>query len=113
MNRRTRLLIGASLLAVGAATFWIAATQAQGDVRYVQDVMSAPEAHAEGTFTLVAVPQPKSIPVTAPGGVTLQGNPAWREETRRSTTWTRDGTEYFSLHVTSTAADAAGSLTWT
>lgn len=113
MNARTRLAIGAALLAVGAATFWVAATQGQADVRQVADVVAAPAAHLSGAFTLVGVPQPDAVPVTTPQGVRLEANPEWSNETRRTVTWTAgDGTRLYSAHTLGATAGPDGALVW-
>ncbi len=112
MNGRTRALVGASILALGAATFWLAASQAQADVRQVGEVILDPDSHMQGHFTMVGVPQAETIPITAPQGVVLTANPAWRNETRTTTSWTQDGTKFYSLHILRVAATPQG-LEWT
>lgn len=112
MNRRTRILIGAAILALGGATLWLASTQAPADVKQVGDVLADPARHMHGSYTLVGVPEPESIPVTASQGVVLQDNPDWQNETRTTTTWSRDGTQYFSSHMLRVTPQADGALQW-
>lgn len=111
MNRRSRVLIGASILAIGAVTFWLAATQAQPDVRQVGDVVADPQAHGSGRFTLVGVPEAELIPVTTANGMALEQNPQWSNMTRRTVTWFENGETRFSTHTLRVEA-RGGQLHW-
>ncbi len=113
MNGQTRLLVGLAILGLGAGTFWLASTQAQADVRQVGEVLGDPAAHTNGRFTLVGVPEPASIPITSSQGVVLAANPEWSNRTSMGSSWTRDGTHYYSTIVLGVEAQGDGRLHWT
>jgi hypothetical protein len=113
MNARSRILVGASIIALGAATLWVAALQAERDVRYVEDIVASPREHAAGAFTLMGVPEPERIPFSGPNGTFLAPNPDARGATRTTFTWTWNGTQVFTTHTLRAEPDAAGDLVWT
>lgn len=112
MNARSRLVIGACILALGAGTLWVAATQSQDDVRYVQDLLARPADHREGTFTLMGIPEPEEVPVMRADGGTMLANPLFTNETRDTVAWTKDGVVQYSTRILRTEPQADGTLRW-
>jgi hypothetical protein len=113
MNLGTQLMVGATFLALGGITLWIAATQAEQDVRYVEQLLADPDAHREGAYTLMGIPQPATIPVTTPQGTQLQANPDHEGTVRSVTTWMHEGLAVFSIHELSVSEREDGRLEWT
>ncbi len=112
MKTSTPLLAATALIVIGAATFWLAATQGEANVRQVAEVLADPAAHGHGSFTLIGVPEPERIPLTGPNGTYLANNPDHVEATRTTMVWSMAGTTYFSTLTTTVAADAGG-FAWT
>ncbi len=113
MRTRTTLLAAVALIAIGAATFWLAATTGEAGVRQVQAVLDDPAAHRAGSFTLIGVPEPERIPLTGPNGTFLAANPDRVEATRTTVRWSPDGvTTFYSTTTVTVASDASG-LVWT
>lgn len=112
MNRRTRLLIGAALLALGAGLAALALAGEDADVRYVEDLLENPASHGHGTYTLLGIPQPPLVPRTGPSGTLLEPNPEYAGETVTVTAWTQDGVLYHSTH-TLRAEETGGTSAWT
>lgn len=113
MNARSRLLVGAAILALGAGTLWIAATQSQDDVRYVESILAAPESHRDGHYTLMGIPEPPQVPILGANGTALVANPDFANATRSTIRWQRDGATYFSTHTLAIQPESDGRLKWT
>lgn len=113
MNARTRILVGVSILALGGATLWLAATQGEDDVRFVEDVLRRPAEHTAGSYTLMGVPQPAQVPLTGPSGTFLAPNPHAGNETVRTVAWLHEGQPAHSIHTLRAEVAANGSLQWT
>ncbi|MEA3144402.1 MAG: hypothetical protein QOG31_1726 [Thermoplasmata archaeon] len=111
MLLRTQLLAAAAIIVVGAGTLFLASTQGEASVRFVGDLTLDPEQHTRGSYTLMGIPEPQSIPVTGPNGTQLVQNPDYRNATRATTVWQRDGQAYYSTHTLEVRPDAAGA-TW-
>lgn len=58
MNRRSQLIIGLVLIAMGIGVYSLGLLEEESQVRYVADLQEAPVAHETGTYTLLGVPQP-------------------------------------------------------
>lgn len=112
MNAKSRLLVGLALLAVGGATLWAAATQAQSDVRYVDALLARPAVHMAGTYTLMGVPQPEEVPYTGPTGLVLAPNPRFANETRSTVSWQGPEGRLYSTHILGVTEQADGLLRW-
>jgi hypothetical protein len=112
VNARTRWLVGACLLGVGALTYGLAASQSQADVRYVQDVVADPAAHAASSFTLMGVPEPQQVPLTGPAGTYLAPNPEWANATRTTTRWSGPDGPYYSTLTLSVRTQPDGTVLW-
>lgn len=113
MNGRSRLLVGICILAVGAGTLWVAATQSQDDVRYVQDLLARPAAHRDGAYTLMGVPEPAEVPFTGPNGTVLAPNPHYADATTDTVSWLRDDVRVYSTRTLRVQEGAGGLLHWT
>lgn len=112
MNARSRLMVGAAMLALGAGTLWIAATQSEADVRYVEQILFDPASHRAGAFTLMGIPEPAQIPVAGD----TQGrvaNPNHSDETRDTVAWDLDGVKHYSTRILRVTTQPDGALHWT
>jgi hypothetical protein len=110
MQLRTQVIAVIAILAIGGATLWIAATQGEANVRFVEQVTADPAAHTRGTYTLMGIPEPAQVPVTGPNGTQLVPNPDFRNVTRTTTVWQRGGQAYYSTHTLEIRSDPAGPL---
>lgn len=91
MNGRTQLIIGLTVVALGVGFVALGLFEDEARVRQVADIVGAPEAHQEGTFTLIGIPQPEAL-ATGP-------NPERINETRSVVAWEQAGTTYHSTHI--------------
>jgi len=112
MNVRTRLLVGAALLAVAGGTFWVAASQSQADVLYVEQVLAAPAAHRTGSWTLLGIPQPEQVPFTSGNGTVLLANAQYANATVETIHWGTGDAERFATHTLAVTPQADGRLLW-
>ncbi|HUR60979.1 MAG TPA: hypothetical protein VM286_01265 [Candidatus Thermoplasmatota archaeon] len=112
MRLRTQLLAAGAILALGAGTLWLAASSAEADVRFVEQVTADPASHTRGTYTLMGIPEPAQVPVTGPNGTQLVPNPEFRNLTRTTSVWQRAGQVYYSTHTLGVRGDAFGTLWW-
>ncbi|MGB0652675.1 MAG: hypothetical protein ACPGQL_05695 [Thermoplasmatota archaeon] len=107
MQRRTQLLIGLTVVALGVGVVALGALESESTVRYVEDVLDTPQAHERGTYTLLGVPQPAELP--APGGTT-QPNPDYANQTVTLVPWTtQDGRRVVSTHTVTVEIRDGGS----
>ena len=113
MNRRTQVLIGLSLVALGVGAWALSLAQGEASVRRVEDVVAAPERFAGGEHVLLGVPQPARVPVSATEGTVLQDNPGWSNSTSSTVRWTdAAGNAWYSTRTVSVALSDDGAL-WT
>ena len=104
MNRRTRLLIGLSLLALGVGVAALAFLEQEGSVRYVEELLERPEEHTQGSYTLLGIPQPPLVPRTGAEGTVLVPNLGYDDEVVTVTAWSEGGVLYHSTHILSVAS---------
>ncbi|MEA3190074.1 MAG: hypothetical protein QOD77_656 [Thermoplasmata archaeon] len=112
MNARSRLLVGVAILAAGAATFWLAASQSEAAVRQVPEILADPAAHTTGSWTMLGVPQPRQIPLTGPNGTYLAPNPAFSDAIAWTQGWTQDGVRLYST-LRLSIEETNGEVAWT
>ncbi len=116
MEKRTQAIIAATLVALGIGVLALGLLEDESDVRYVHDILANPDKHQDGSYTLLGVPQPPTVPATAAGGATImEPNPQWRNETRHvAAVWTHNGTPVQSVHITTVTVDAQTGIShWT
>lgn len=90
MNGRTQLLIGLAVVLLGIGVVALAFVGGEDKVRRVEDLVAEPAAHEHGTYTLLGVPQPETIPLTGAEGVVQAPNPAWTDTTTTTVRWPAD-----------------------
>jgi hypothetical protein len=113
VNRRTQVLIGLSLVALGAGAWALGLAEGEAGVRRVEDVVAAPAAFAAREHVLLGVPQPARVPVSAAQGTVLQDNPGWSNATSSTVRWTdAAGGAWYSTRTVSVRLDADGAH-WT
>ncbi|MFO1535053.1 MAG: hypothetical protein ABR586_05265 [Thermoplasmatota archaeon] len=110
MLLRTQLMAAAAVVAVGAGTLFLASTQGEASVRFVEQVTADPAAHTRGSYTLMGIPEPAQVPVTGPNGTQLVPNPDHRGFTRTTAMWRSGGQPYYSTHTLEVHADSEGTL---
>lgn len=59
MNRRSQLIIGITLVAMGVGVYALGLLEEESAVRYVENLHDDPEAHMAGDYTLLGIPQPE------------------------------------------------------
>lgn len=110
MNRRTQVLIGLSLVALGVGAWALSLAEGEAGVRRVEDVVATPSVFASGEHVLLGVPQPATVPVSASEGTVLRDNPEWSNATSSTVRWTdASGNTWYSTRTVSVrlAADGA------
>jgi hypothetical protein len=113
MNRRTQLLIGVALLALGVGAWALSLAEGEGNVRRVEDLLAEPSRYGSGEHVLLGVPQPPLVPVVDAQGKTLADNPEWSNATAHTVRWTdADGTPWYSTR-TVTVEVGADEVRWT
>ncbi|MEK6984957.1 MAG: hypothetical protein AABX89_01065 [Candidatus Thermoplasmatota archaeon] len=112
MRVSTPVLAATALILVGAATFFLAASQGEANVRQVEQIVGDPAAHEQGTYTLVGIPQPELVPGTGPEGTRLMANEDAVRETKRVVAWSAEGVAYHSV-LSTRVAQADGAFVWT
>ncbi len=100
MNRRSQLIIGLMVVALGIGAIVLATLEGNTTVRNVEAILADPDAHTRGTYTLLAVPQPPQVPVTSANGLEFRANPDYSAEIRSTISWSRDGQTYYSTRIT-------------
>lgn len=101
MNPRTWTLIGATVVVLGLGVLALGLVEQESTVRQVGQVVTAPEGYTAGTWTLVGVPQPATVPVFAEGAVGKAPNPAFADApnaTKRVVLWEQEGRPMQSVH---------------
>src|SRR5688572_4723092 len=93
MNRRTQVLIGLSLVALGVGAWALSLAEGEASVRRVEDVVAEPGRYAAGEHVLLGVPQPPLVPVVGDEGKTLVENPEWDDRTAHTVRWTDEAGE--------------------
>jgi hypothetical protein len=105
MRARTQIVIAAAVVALGLATLYLASTQSQSSVRFVEEVTARPQDHTTGAYTLMGIPEPDRIPLTGPNGTVLVPNPEYRNETRTTFVWQHGGEVFYSTHTVSVRSE--------
>lgn len=113
MQRRTQVLIGLAVVALGLGAWGLGLADGEGDVRRVEDVVADPERYSDGSTVLLGVPQPPEVPVAAAEGTVLRQNPGWANATSSTVRWTdAQGMQWYSTRTL--AADVQDDAThWT
>ncbi len=112
MNTKTRLIIGATIVAIGIGVISLGFIDQEGDVRYVNDIAERPEAHRSGSYTLLGMPQPSTFTTYGPDGEAVQPNPAYQPATQRVIRWSSQGVEHFSTLSLAVQGPVDGVSTW-
>ncbi len=112
MKRRTQLIIGFAVVALGIMVLSLARFGGEDQVRQVQEVVADPARHDEGTYTMLGVPQPPEIPLTGDAGVVLRPNPGFENATVQVTAWQKDGITYHSARTLAVAYEEGGVTHW-
>jgi len=111
MERRTWSLIGASLVLLGLGVLALGLVDQEHAVRQVGDVVADPAAHARGTYTVVGVPQPATLP--AVDGADPRPNPGYANATEHVSVWRLDGRDVQSrVTLAVDGPDPAGATHW-
>lgn len=106
MNRRTQVLIGLSVVALGVGTWAIGLAEGEASVSRVEDVMAEPMRFASGKHILLGVPQPPLVPVVSAEGKMLADNPDWANQTSETVRWMdEDGKAWYSTRTVSVRMD--------
>lgn len=63
MNRRSQLIIGIALIAMGIGVYSLGLLEQESTVRYVTQLQEAPADHESGEYTLLGIPQPSESTV--------------------------------------------------
>jgi hypothetical protein len=113
MNRRTQVLIGLSLVALGVGAWALSLAQGQASVHRVEDVVAAPSRFSSGEHVLLGVPQPETVPVSASQGTVPSGNPEWSNATSSTVRWTDPSGQAWYSTRTVRVAFAADGAHWT
>ena len=113
MQRRTQVLIGLAVAALGVGAWALGLAEGQSSVRRVEDVIAEPQRYSAGSTVLLGVPQPPEVPVAAAEGTVLRDNPAWANRTSSTVRWT-DGGGAVWYSTRTVAAETDGLATrWT
>jgi hypothetical protein len=106
MDRRTQVLIGLAVVALGVGAWALGLADGEGNVRRVEDVVAAPQRYSAGSTVLLGVPQPPQVPVAAAEGTVLRANPGWANLTSSTVRWTDDaGAVWYSTRTVTAQAD--------
>lgn len=113
MQRRTQVLIGVAVVALGLGAWGLGLADGQSSVRRVEDVIAEPQRYSAGDTVLLGVPQPAEIPIAAAQGTVLRANPSWSNMTSSTVRWMADdGSPWYSTRTVT--ADTQGTVTkWT
>ncbi len=112
MNTKTRLIIGATIVALGIGVISLGFIDQEGDVRYVNDIAERPEAHTSGSYTLLGMPQPRTFTTYGANGEVVEANPNYQPSTQRVVRWSQDGVEHFSTLTLAVDGPSNGTSTW-
>ncbi len=66
MNRRTRAIIAATVVVLGIGVVALGYFEDESSVRYVADLHTDADAHSDGSYTLLGIPQPETLPGDRP-----------------------------------------------
>ena len=114
MQRRTQVLIGLAVVALGLGAWALGLAEGEGSVRRVEDVLAEPHRYATGSTVLLGVPQAPEVPVAAAEGTVLRPNPAWSNATSSTVRWTDGaGATWYSTRTVTAEPQADGSVAWT
>ena len=113
MQRRTQLLIGLAVVALGLGAWALGLAEGEGNVRRVEDVVADPGRYATGSTVLLGVPQPPEVPIAAAEGTVLRDNPDWANATSTTVRWTdTKGLTWYSTRTVQANVTEAGTH-WT
>ncbi len=102
MNRRTQAIIGLTVVLLGVGVVALGFLDDEATVRYVEDLLRDPAAHAAGSYTVLGVPQPQQLTVTASDGASVvEVNPSFTNTTVNAVGWQLDGKLMVSTHTLS------------
>jgi hypothetical protein len=111
MNRRTQVLIGLSLVLLGAGAWAVGLVDADSNVRRVEDVVAEPARYHGGRTVLLGVPQPPEVPLATSQGVVLAPNDGWSDRIVHTVRWSdADGQAWYSTRTVVVTLDAEGAL---
>ena len=112
MQRRTQLLIGLAVVALGVGAWALGLAEGEGNVRRVEEVVAEPGRYGSGSTVLLGVPQPELVPVAAAEGTVLRSNPGWSNSTATTVRWTDAGGATWYSTRSLTVEDANGLTHW-
>ncbi len=112
MNTKTRLIIGATIIALGIGVISLGFIDQESDVRYVNDITERPGQHMAGSYTLLGMPQPKTFTTYGAQGEVVAKNPDYQESTQRVIRWSLDGVEHFSTLTLTVEGPDNGTSHW-
>lgn len=109
MNTRTRLIIGATIVLIGAGVVSLGFIEQEGAVRYVDDITERPNEHMSGTYTLLGMPQPRLLE----GSVgEPQPNPDRADTLDHVIRWEQDGRVHITTLSITVDEPGDGSSQW-
>lgn len=106
MQRRSQAIIGLTILALGVGVFSLGLLSEESTVRYVHDLHDDPAAHGTGTYTVLGIPQPRTLANQGDAA-----NPEFHEATVSAVRWQEGGATYVATHTLS-AHDDDGTRHW-
>jgi hypothetical protein len=113
MNRRTQVLIGLAVVALGIGAWAVGLASGSQSVQRVEDLEAAPAKYGSGEHVLLGVPQPPQVPVSAAAGTVLRANPDWSNATASTVRWVDgQGNAWYSTRTVSVAL-AGETAHWT
>ena len=112
MQRRTQVLIGLALVALGVGAWALGLADAGSAVRRVEDLQAQPGRYTSGETVLVGVPQPEEVPVSASEGTVLRPNPAWSNATSSTVRWSDGNGTWYSTRTVSLVAVTEHATLW-
>ncbi len=106
MNRRTRAIIAATVIAIGFGVVALGFVQEESSVRYVGELYSRGETLQSGSYTLMGIPQPALLPDGS-------SNPDYDDPMGGARSWIGDdGTEYITWSEITVNETAPGQWTF-
>src|SRR5690349_1841221 len=112
MQRRTQILIGLAVVALGVGAWALGLAEGGSTVRRVEDVIAEPARYTSGSTVLLGVPQPEQVPVSAAEGTVLRPNEAWSDTVSSTVRWIDgNGSTWYSTRTVKVAQEGAA-LHW-
>jgi hypothetical protein len=107
----TRLIIGATVIALGIGMIGLGFLEQESNILQVHELLADPPAHSVGSWTLIGMPQPELLASVAGGAG--QANPAYNESLQHVIRWEgAAGTHISSITTTVRGPDDAGISYW-